>query len=84
MSEKIKASGKFNGKYIDYCDEFDPSEANVNDSMDNGRAWNAFEVPNNEAEHIAKPNSDVDLNRVLARAKAKKLGVGILNMNVWA
>ncbi len=69
---------------MDYCDEFDPSEANVNDSMDNGRAWNAFEVPNNEAEHIAKPNSDVDLNRVLARAKAKKLGVGILNMNVWA
>ena len=82
MSEKIKASGKFNGKYIDYCDEFDPSKANVKESMDSGRAWDAFEVPANEAEHVAKPN--IDLDKVLARAKAKKLGIGILNMNVWA
>lgn len=79
MSEKIKKSGKFNGNYVDYCEEFDPSNATIKDTKSNDREWTSFEVPSNEPEHVARPDRETDLSKVLARAKALKIGQGILS-----
>ena len=82
MRRKQNSEGKFNGKYMDFCDEFDPSEAKIRDT--GGGEWNNFEVPENEPEHVAKPNKDVDPEEALSRAKASKIGLGILSAMNWA
>lgn len=69
---------------MDGCEEFNPSDANITSSEDGDLQWDDFNVPANEPEHVARPNKDVDLNKVLARAKAKKIGSSILSMKVWA
>ena len=61
---------------MDYCDEFDPAKAAIAGGGSGG--WDSFEVPDNEAEHVARPNKDTDLGAVLARAKAARIGRGAL------
>lgn len=84
MSEKIKTGGKFNGKYMDFCEEFEPDKAGISDPKASGREWNTFEVPGDEPQHVARPNkNNTNVNEVLRRARAK-IGRGILDARVWA
>lgn len=82
MSEKIKTGGKFNGKYMDFCEEFEPDKAEISNSRENGYEWNKFEVPGDESQHVARPNEGTNLSEVLKRAK--RIGGGVLNARVWA
>jgi len=67
---------------MDYCDEFDPGGAEINNS--GGGEWNSFEVPTNEPEHIPKPKEGADIEKALSRAKASKIGLGVLSAMNWA
>ena len=82
MSKKNKASGKFNGRYMDYCEEFDPGNAKIA-SAGGEFEWDSFDVPGDESQHIAKPKKNTDLKAVLRRAKAIGVRRNTLK-HVWA